>query len=68
MIETITALGFVTAICAGWAVVLLAIIGLVRLSNRVSHLVVEMYGGWGTFLKFRQWYFDNYIAKSKETK
>ena len=53
------ALGGATAICAGWGVILLAIVGLASLSNRLCHFVVDSFYGWKTFLEFRKWYAEN---------
>lgn len=36
---------------AGWAVILLAIYGCVLCSNRLTHLVLDAYGGWETFVR-----------------
>jgi hypothetical protein len=58
MTEIFFITGVATAICAGWLLVLLAIFGLVRLSNWVSHKVLDCYGGWKTFKEYRSWYFD----------
>jgi len=49
-------MGWITAICAGWVLILLAVIGLVRMSNFASHQVLDCYGGWKTFLEYREWY------------
>lgn len=58
MLET---LGFVTALCAGWFVVLCVIVVLCFASNRVSHMVLESYGGWVAFRKFLEWYHANEV-------
>lgn len=50
--------GLVFLLTAGWGVLLLAIIGLCRLSNKVSHMVLESYGGWTTFNEYRKWYYE----------
>ena len=55
------AFGFVTALCVGWFVVLAIIAVLCFASNRVSHMVLESYGGWVTFQKFRKWYRENEV-------
>ena len=68
MIEIVTALGFVTALCAGWIAVLLAIYGLVLCSNRLSHLVLGSYGGWKTFLEFQKWYAENEGKENQNAK
>lgn len=65
MIEIITALGFVTALCAGWIAVLLVIYGLVLCSNKLSHLVLRSYGGWKIFLEFRKWYAENKVKENQ---
>ena len=49
-------MGCLTAICAGWMLILLALLGLVRMSNWTAHRVLDAYGGWKTFLKYREWY------------
>lgn len=67
MIEIITALGIVTAICAGWVALLLAIAGLVALSNRISHAVLDSCGGWKTFLEYQKWYAENKKKDDHET-
>jgi len=38
-------MGCLTAICAGWMLILLALIGLLRMSNFIAHKVMERYGG-----------------------
>jgi hypothetical protein len=51
-------MGWLTAICAGWMLLLLAILGLVRMSNWTGHKVLDCYGGWRNFAKFREWYWQ----------
>ena len=51
-------MGWMTAICAGWMLILLALLALVRMSNWTSHQVLEAYGGWKTFSKYRKWYWQ----------
>lgn len=51
-------MGWLTAICAGWMLILLAVLGLVRMSNWTAHKALDTYGGWKTFLKYRKWYWE----------
>jgi hypothetical protein len=39
-----------------WSAILLLIILLCKVSNRVSHMVLDSYGGWKTFIEYRKWY------------
>ena len=59
MIEIVTALGFATALCAGWGAILLALIGLCKLSSIVSLAIKNHWKGWKTFREFRKWYAEN---------
>ena len=43
---------------AGWVVILFAIYGCVLCSNRLTHLVLDAYGGWETFMRYRKWYWQ----------
>jgi len=56
MNTAMTALGYGITLCAGWAFLLIVIALLVRASNRVSHQVLESYGGWRTFREYQKWY------------
>lgn len=58
MTDMLIALGAMTALCAGWMLILLALLGLVRMSNWTAHRVLDAYGGWQTFKKFRHWYWQ----------
>jgi hypothetical protein len=60
-------MGWITAICAGWALLLLAVIGLLRLSNFIADKVMERYGGWQSYFKFREWYWQQPENKEKNT-
>ena len=61
--STFEYLGFFIAACSGWAVCLMVVLMLVHLSNRVTHMALDAYGGWETFFKFREWYIENEAKK-----
>jgi hypothetical protein len=56
MTETI---GIIFITCSAWLAFLAIIAGLCYLSNALTHLVIEAYGGWRTFLRYRVWYLTN---------
>jgi hypothetical protein len=38
--------------------ILLALIALLRMSNFIADKVMERYGGWQSYFKFREWYWQ----------
>ena len=60
MNSAMTALGYGITFAAGWAFLLIVIALLVRASNRVSHQVLESWGGWRTFREYQKWYQDQH--------
>jgi hypothetical protein len=49
-------IGKVVMYLTSWSAILLLIILLCKVSNRVSHMVLDSYGGWKTFIEYRKWY------------
>jgi hypothetical protein len=64
--ETLALLGIIFLTFSVWLASLAIIAGLCYLSNAVSHLVIEAYGGWKTFFDYRIWYLTNYKRKQNE--
>ena len=60
-------MGWLTAICAGWMAILLALIALLRMSNFIADKVMDRYGGWQSYYKFREWYWQQPENKEKNT-
>jgi hypothetical protein len=63
--ETLALLGTIFLTFSAWLSILAIIAGLCYLSNRVSHLVLESYGGWRTFFDYRVWYLTNHKKEVK---
>jgi hypothetical protein len=59
MNDLFNALGLATALCGGWALIIMTIAALVAISNRLALHVLESYGGWKTFRKYQEWYANN---------
>lgn len=57
-------MGFLTAICAGWLALLLALVGLTRISNWVMWQVFASYEGYKNLTAYREWY----LKQKGETK
>lgn len=51
-------IGWITAFCGAWFLILLLIIGLAYLTNFAIHKALDSYGGWKTFNKFTKWYWE----------
>lgn len=56
--QFLTLTGLVFMGLVGWALLLFAIYLLVLCSNRLTHLVLDAYGGWETFMRYRKWYWQ----------
>ena len=48
--------GYAVMIVGAFVVCLGALIGAAMVSNKMSHMVLNAYGGWKVFLEFREWY------------
>lgn len=53
-------IGVSLAVFSAWFLLLAVAFGLCLLSNRVSHLVLDCYGGWKTFIEYKEWYYANH--------
>ena len=65
MNEYLAVLGAVTAVCGGCVLVLLFLYALTVASGCVMHLLLDHYGGWKTFLEYRDWYQEKKYQESK---
>jgi hypothetical protein len=66
MTDMFLVMGWLTAICAGWMLILLALIALLRMSNFIADKVMDRYGGWQSYFKFREWYWQQPENKEKK--
>ena len=57
MNNMVLAMGFLTAICAGWLALLLAVVGLARMSNWAMWRIFESYEGYKNLAAYKEWYF-----------
>ncbi len=51
-------IGEVVMYLTAWSAILLLTVILCRVSNRVSYMVLECYGGWRKLLEYRKWYLE----------
>ena len=61
--NTFETIGYIVAACTTWGLILVVVSMLCFLSNRVTHMVLDSYGGWKTFIKYRDWYFEQEETK-----
>lgn len=49
-------IGYAVMMVGAFVVCLGVLIGAATVSNKMSHMVLDAYGGWKVFLEFREWY------------
>lgn len=51
-------IGMVAAGVSAWGCLLAAVYAMCIASNRITYMVLDAYGGWDTFLRYREWYHE----------
>lgn len=63
-VNIVYGIGKAVTILGGLCIVAVLVIALAYLSNMAQHKALESYGGWKTFLQYREWY-QEHGAKAK---